>query len=107
VQLRDSGDLKLEEWQLPRVEQEIGWALSQGFTGALYVKSARRLKRDAPLPASQFAKVLDRYVGLCRSRACSTSTSCSRGDSALDRRAERPRSFRHHTKSLYVDEART
>ena len=42
VQLRDSGDLKLEEWQLPRVEQEIGWALSQGFNGALYVKSARR-----------------------------------------------------------------
>jgi len=29
VQLRDSGDLKLEEWQLPRVEQEIGWALSK------------------------------------------------------------------------------
>ena len=68
VQLRESGDLRLEEWQLPRVEQEIGWALSQGFNGAPYAKSARRLRRDAPLPPAQFAEVLDRYVGLCRSR---------------------------------------
>jgi len=68
VQLRQSGDFKLEDWQLPRLEQEIGWALSQGFNGALYAKNARKLRRDAPLAPSQFADVLDRYVGLCHSR---------------------------------------
>jgi len=106
VQLRDSGDLKLEEWQLPRVEQEIGWALSQGFTGALYVKSARRLKRDAPLPASQFAEVLDRYVGLCRSRGVlDFDLLLSEAIALLTDEPNVLASFRHHTKSLYVDEA--
>ena len=62
VQLRESGDLRLEEWQLPRVEQEIGWALSQGFNGASYAKSVRRLRREAPLPPAQFAEVLDRQA---------------------------------------------
>jgi len=39
----DSGDLKLEEWQLPRVEQEIGWALSQ---------ASRRALRESARPTS-------------------------------------------------------
>ena len=51
-QLHDASDLHLEDWQLPRIEQEIGWALSQGFNGALYAKNARRLRRDAPLAPS-------------------------------------------------------
>jgi len=67
-QLRESGELKLEDWQLPRLEQEIGWALSQGYNGTLYAKNARRLRRDVPLAPAQMAEVLDRYVGLCRSR---------------------------------------
>jgi DNA helicase-2/ATP-dependent DNA helicase PcrA len=45
-QLRESGELKLEDWQLPRLEQEIGWALSQGYNGTLYVKNARRSRRE-------------------------------------------------------------
>jgi DNA helicase-2/ATP-dependent DNA helicase PcrA len=106
VQLRDSGDLKLEEWQLPRVEQEIGWALSQGFNGALYAKSVRRLRRDAPLPPTQFAEVLDRYVGLCRSRGVlDFDLLLSEAIALLTDEPNVLASFRHHTKSLYVDEA--
>jgi DNA helicase-2/ATP-dependent DNA helicase PcrA len=106
AQLRESSDLNLEEWQLPRVEQEIGWALSQGFNGALYAKSARKLRRDAPLPPAQFADVLDRYVGLCRSRGVldfdlllSEAITLLRDDPNV------LASFRHHNKSIYVDEA--
>src|SRR3984957_6914030 len=106
VQLRDSGDLKLEEWQLPRVEQEIGWALSQGFNGADYAKSARKLRRDAPLPPAQFAEILDRYVGLCRSRGVlDFDLLLSEAISLLTNEPNVLASFRHHTKSLYVDEA--
>src|SRR5580692_2867199 len=106
VQLRDSGDLKLEEWQLPRVEQEIGWALSQGFNGASYVKSVRKLRRDAPLPPSQFAEVLDRYVGLCRSRGVlDFDLLLSEAIALLTDEPNVLASFRHHNKSIYVDEA--
>jgi DNA helicase-2/ATP-dependent DNA helicase PcrA len=106
VQLRESGDLKLEEWQLPRVEQEIGWALSQGFNGADYAKSARKLRRDAPLPPAQFAEVLDRYVGLCRSRGVlDFDLLLSEAINLLTNEPNVLASFRHHTKSLYVDEA--
>jgi DNA helicase-2/ATP-dependent DNA helicase PcrA len=104
-QMKDSGDLHLEDWQLPRLEQEIGWALSQGYNGALYAKNARRLRRDAPLPAAQFADVLDRYVGLCRSRGVldfdlllSEAISLLRDDPNV------LASFRHRNKSIYVDE---
>jgi DNA helicase-2/ATP-dependent DNA helicase PcrA len=106
VQLRESGDFKLEDWQLPRLEQEISWALSQGFTGALYAKSARKLRRDAPLPPSQFADVLDRYVGLCHSRGVLDFDLLLSEAIALLR--EEPNvlaSFRHRNRSLYVDEA--
>ena len=105
AQLRASGDLKLEEWQLPRVEQEIGWALSQGFNGALYAKSARRLRREAPLAAAQFADVLDRYVGLCRSRGVlDFDLLLSEAISLLRDEPNVLASFRHRNKSLYVDE---
>jgi DNA helicase-2/ATP-dependent DNA helicase PcrA len=106
VQLRESGDLRLEEWQLPRVEQEIGWALSQGFNGASYAKNVRRLRRDAPLPPAQFAEVLDRYVGLCRSRGVlDFDLLLSEAIALLSDEPNVLASFRHHTKSLYVDEA--
>ena len=106
TQMRESGDLRLEDWQLPRLDQEIGWALSQGFNGALYAKSARKLKRDAPLPPAQFADVLDRYVGLCHSRGVldfdlllSEAIALLRDDPAV------LASFRHRSKALFVDEA--
>jgi len=70
--------LKLEEWQLPTRRTGDRLALSQGFTGALYVKSARRLKQRRAAAASQFAEVLDRYVGLCRSRGVLDFDLCSR-----------------------------
>ena len=105
-QMKDSGELNLEDWQLPRLEQEIGWALSQGYNGALYAKNARRLRRDAPLPAAQFAEVLDRYVGLCRSRGVldfdlllSEAIALLRDDTNV------LASFRHRNKSIYVDES--
>ena len=103
--MRESGDLRLEDWQLPRLELEIGWALSQGFTGALYAKNTKKLRRDAPLPPAQFADVLDRYVGLCRSRGVldfdlllSEAIALLRDDPNV------LASFRHRNTSLYVDE---
>ncbi|MHB2028143.1 MAG: ATP-dependent helicase [Acidimicrobiales bacterium] len=104
-QLKTDAELRLDDWQLPRIEQEIGWALSQGFTGTSYAKAARRLRRDAPLAPATMAEVIDRYVGLCRSRGVvdfdlllSEAITLLRDDS--DVRA----SFRFHHQSLYVDE---
>ena len=105
AQLKNSGDLRLEDWQLPRLEQEIGWALSQGFTGAQYAKNAKKLRRDAPLPATQFADVLDRYVGLCRSRGVlDFDLLLSEAISLLRDEPNVLASFRHRNKALYVDE---
>jgi DNA helicase-2/ATP-dependent DNA helicase PcrA len=105
AQLRESGDLRLEDWQLPRLEQEIGWALSQGFNGALYAKSAKKLRRDAPLPPAQFADVLDRYVGLCRSRGVlDFDLLLSEAIALLRDEPNVLASFRHRNKSIYVDE---
>jgi DNA helicase-2/ATP-dependent DNA helicase PcrA len=105
AQLRESGDLKLEEWQLPRVEQEIAWALSQGFNGALYVKNVRKQRREAPLAPAQFAEVLDRYVGLCRSRGVlDFDLLLSEAIALLRDEPNVLASFRHRNKSIYVDE---
>lgn len=105
AQLRESDDLKLEEWQLPRVEQEIAWSLSQGFNGALYVKNVRKQRREAPLPAAQFAEVLDRYVGLCRSRGVlDFDLLLSEAITLLRDEPNVLASFRHRNKSIYVDE---
>ena len=104
-QLRETGNLKLDDWQLPRVEQEIAWALGQGYTGALYAKNARKLRRAAPLAPAQFAEVLDRYVGLCRSRGV-LDFDLLLGE-AITLLRDEPNvlaSFRHRTRSLYVDE---
>jgi DNA helicase-2/ATP-dependent DNA helicase PcrA len=104
-QLRESGELKLEDWQLPRLEQEIGWALSQGYHGALYVKNARRLRRDAPLAPAQMADVLDRYVGLCKSRGVvDFDLLLSEAITLLRDEPDVLASFRYRNRSLYVDE---
>jgi DNA helicase-2/ATP-dependent DNA helicase PcrA len=106
TQMRESGDLRLDDWQLPRLEQEISWALSQGFNGALYTKSARKLRRDAPLPAPQFAEVLDRYVGLCHSRGVlDFDLLLSEAIALLRDEPNVLASFRHRNRSIYVDEA--
>ncbi|MDE3043480.1 MAG: ATP-dependent helicase [Acidobacteriota bacterium] len=105
-QLREAGDVRLEEWQLPRVEQEISWALSQGLTGAAYAKLARRLRRDAPLPPGVFADVLDRYVGLCQSRGVvDFDLLLSEALQLLVNEPDVLASFRYRNRSLYVDEA--
>ena len=106
AQMAESGVVRLDDWQLPRLELEIGWALSQGLNGGTYMRQARRHHRDAPLPVATFADVLDRYVGLCHSRGVldfdlllSEAIALLRNESAV--RA----AFRHRTPSLYVDEA--
>jgi DNA helicase-2/ATP-dependent DNA helicase PcrA len=105
VQLRESGELRLEDWQLPRLEQEIGWALSQGFNGTLYAKNARRLRRDAPLAPAALADVLDRYVGLCKSRGVMDfDLLLSEAISTLRDEPDVLASFRYRNRSLYVDE---
>jgi DNA helicase-2/ATP-dependent DNA helicase PcrA len=106
AQMREGGDPGLEDWQLPRLEQEIGWSLSQGFNGALYAKNARKLRRDAPLPPSQFADVLDRYVGLCHSRGVlDFDLLLSEAIALLRDEPNVLASFRHRNRSIYVDEA--
>lgn len=105
VQLRQSGDLKLEDWQLPRVEQEIGWALSQGYNGALYAKNSRKMRRDTPLPPAQFADLLDRYVGLCHSRGVlDFDLLLSEAIALLRDEPNVQAAFRFRNRSLYVDE---
>jgi DNA helicase-2/ATP-dependent DNA helicase PcrA len=103
-QLR-TGGLKLEDWQLPRIEQEIGWALSQGCNGAAYARNARRLHRSAPLPPAQFADLLDRYVGFCASRGVlDFDLLLSEAAGLLRDEPDLRAAFRHQNRSLYVDE---
>jgi ATP-dependent DNA helicase UvrD/PcrA len=104
-QMRKAGGLRLDDWQLPRVEQEIGWALSQGFDGAAYAKSARRLRRVSPLPPAQFADLLDRYVGFCASRGVMDfDLLLAEAARLLRDEADLRAAFRHQTRALYVDE---
>lgn len=104
--VRDEGDIALEEWQLPRVEQEIGWALSQGLSGARYVKVARQHHRDAPLAPSSIGELVDRYVGLCRSLGV-VDFDLLLGEAIKLLRDEPDvlAAFRFRNRSLYVDEA--
>jgi DNA helicase-2/ATP-dependent DNA helicase PcrA len=105
-QLREEGEVKLEEWQLPRLEQEIGWALSQGFHGATYARAAKKARRDAPLPPAVFADVLDRYVGLCRSRGVlDFDLLLSEAITLLRDEPDVRAAFRHRTRALFVDES--
>ncbi len=104
-QMEKNGEGKFADYLQARIEAEISWALSQGFNGALYSKNAKKMKRDSPLPPAQFADVLDRYVGLCRSRGVldfdlllSEATSLLREDKNV------LASFRHRTKAIFVDE---
>ncbi len=106
TQLSQSGVVRLDDWQLPRLELEIGWALSQGLTGATYLRQARRHRREAPLPAAAFADVLDRYVGLCHSRGVlDFDLLLSEAITLLRDEPVVRAAFRHRTPSLYVDEA--
>lgn len=105
AQMKESGELRIDDWQVPRLELEIGWALSQGFDGALYAKNARKARRDSPLPPSQFADVLDRYVGLCRSRGVVDFDLLLAEAIRLLRDEPSIRaSFRHRNRALFVDE---
>jgi len=104
-QLRDEGVVTIEDWQLPRVEQEIGWALSQGYDGALYARAAKKARRDAPLPPALFADIIDRYVGLCRSRGVLDFDLLLREAITLLRDQPNVRAaFRHRVKAIFVDE---
>ena len=104
-QLRQDGEVKLDDWQLPRLEQEIGWALSQGFHGATYARAAKKARRDAPLPPAVFADVLDRYVGLCRSRGVlDFDLLLSEAVTLLRDEPNVRAAFRHRTRALFVDE---
>ncbi len=104
-QVRASGDLRLEDWQLPRVEQEIAWALSQGLRGAGYAREARRQRREAPVAPAAFAELLDRYVGLLASRGVLDFDLLLSEAVGLLRDHEAVRaSFRHRTRALFVDE---
>jgi DNA helicase II / ATP-dependent DNA helicase PcrA len=105
AQLRESGDLAVEDWMIPRLEQEVGWALSQGFNGTAYARRAQRTRRQAPFAPAHMADFIDRYVGLCQSRGVldfdlllAEATRILREDrTALA-------AFRYRTRHLFVDE---
>jgi DNA helicase-2/ATP-dependent DNA helicase PcrA len=70
------------------------------------VKNVRKQRREAPLPPAQFADVLDRYVGLCRSRGVlDFDLLLSEAIALLRDEPNVLASFRHRNKSIYVDEA--
>jgi len=95
----------IEDHLAPRIDLEIGWALSQGFDGALYAKNARKFRRDCPLPVAEFADLLDRYVGLCRSRGVLDFDLLLKEAITLLRDQPRVKAaFRHRTRALFVDE---
>ena len=101
-----SSGVRIDDWQIPRLEVEVGWALSQGLTGSAYLAQARRHRRDSPLRPAQFAELLDRYVGLCRSRGVVDFDLLLSEAIALLRDVPAVRaSVRHRTRALYVDEA--
>jgi DNA helicase-2/ATP-dependent DNA helicase PcrA len=103
--LGDDGAPTVEDHLAPRIDNEIGWALSQGFDGALYAKNVRKHRRDCPLPVAQFADILDRYVGLCRSRGVLDFDLLLQEAIRLLRDQPAVRAaFRHRTKALFVDE---
>ncbi len=105
AQAREAGVVELEEWQLPRVELEIGWALSQGLTGAGYAKAVRRTRREAPLAPALTAELIDRYVGLCKSRGVLDFDLLLAEAVALLRDEPDVRAaFRHRYRALFVDE---
>jgi DNA helicase-2/ATP-dependent DNA helicase PcrA len=104
-QLREEGAMVLEDFLVPRLELEIGWALSQGYDGAAYAKNVRKARRDTPLPVAQFADLLDRYVGLCRSRGVLDFDLLLQEAITLLRDQPAVRAaFRHRNRALFVDE---
>ncbi len=104
TQLQDSG-IAVEEYLLPRLETELGWALSQGLEGAAYTRMVRQLRRDVPLGAAGFADFLDRYVGLCRSRGVvDFDLLLQEAVSLLKNEPALAQGFRHTTRALFVDE---
>ncbi len=104
-QLNTDGEMAIADWQLPRVEQELGWALSQGFTGVTYSKNAKKLKREAPLPIPVFAEFIDRYIGMCQARHVLDFDLLLREAINLLQTDKAVRDgFRHTTPALFVDE---
>ena len=106
AQLNETEATRIEEWQIPRLEQELAWSLSQGLTGVTYGGAVRSTRRDTPLPARAFSDFLDRYVGLCRSRSVLDfdlllieATNLLRDHPAV------LAAFRHRHRALFVDEA--
>ena len=105
AQLNTDGEMAIADWQIPRVEQELGWALSQGFTGVTYSKSAKKLKRDTPLPIPVFAEFIDRYIGMCQARHVLDFDLLLREAINLLQTDKAVRDgFRHTTPALFVDE---
>jgi len=104
AQLREDG-VGVEDHQIARLEQEIGWALSQGYNGAGYASNARRARREPPIKAAEMADIIDRYTGLCRSRGVLDFDLLLQEAITLLRTEPAVKaSFRHRTKAIFVDE---
>ena len=102
--LREDG-MAIEDWQIPRIEQELSWALSQGFSGTTYVRRAQRHRRSTVLAPAQMAEVIDRYGGYCAARGVVDFDLLLQN--AIQILRENPATvagFRHRTRAFFVDE---
>ena len=106
AQMSEAGEPTFQDWQLAKIEQELAWALSQGFNGTTYGRRASRNRRTTPVPPAQMADIIDRYVGLCAARGVVDFDLLLMEAIAIlrDERAALA-SFRHRHRSLFVDEA--
>ena len=104
-QMFDDDGIAIDDHLVPRLDAEIGWALSQGFDGATFAANAKKHRRETPIPLAQCADVLDRYVGLCHARGVVDFDLLLKEATTLLR--EKPRvkaAFRNRTRALFVDE---
>jgi superfamily I DNA/RNA helicase len=96
----------IEDWQKPKIEVEVSWALSQGFDGPAYAKAARAHRRVPPIPAATFTDVLDRYVATCKSRGVlDFDLLLSEAINILRNEHTSLAAFRHKYRAIFVDEA--
>ena len=106
AQMSAAGEPTFQDWQLAKIEQELAWALSQGFNGTTYGRRATRSRRTTPIPQAQMADIVDRYVGLCAARGVvDFDLLLLEAISILRDERAALASFRHRHRSLFVDEA--
>ncbi|MEI8126404.1 MAG: ATP-dependent helicase [Actinomycetota bacterium] len=104
AQMNSAGSVT-RDWQIPQIEQELAWSLSLGLRTSTYVRAATLARRQCPLPLGQFAELIDRYIGLCQSRAVyDFDLLLSEATRILSDEPAVRAAFRYRNRALFVDE---